>query len=53
MASGHDERLHRPVTLNSLRQKFCVRVFMRNEQWPCAITCTVRVALRGEQNEPT
>lgn len=26
LASGHDERLHKPVTLYSLRQKFCVLV---------------------------
>ena len=39
LAKGHEERLQRPVTLYSLRQKSCVFVLDRYEQWPWAMTC--------------
>ena len=34
LASGHDQRPHKPLTLNSLRQNVCVRVLVNTH------TCT-------------
>lgn len=38
-ARGQLLRLHRPVTLYSLRQKFCTCVFDLKLQWPWLMTC--------------
>ena len=44
MASGHELRLHSPVTLCGLRQKFAFSVLDLKEQWPWLMTCGERVS---------
>lgn len=48
MASWRCRRRRRPpVTLYSLRQKFCVLVLARKLQWPCMMTCQMTCRAAG------
>ena len=38
-ANGQEDLLHRPVTLYSFLQKFCVFVLTLYVQWPWLMTC--------------